>query len=197
MIARRTLLATVGGAVALAGCLTSADTVSQPSDEDTLVVNNTDSADEATASEPKAVDESTTTETAESDDRTDPESTSKRFYEALVTGHVGRVNELVHPESPTYPIEPRHIPPERFEQFETVTIANSEPVSVQDRVVQQLFADVTRTSRMRKEMGADRMQYIHTTFYVTLKDDDQVYLADTVDYLVEDDNKWYVRYDVE
>lgn len=43
-------------------------------------------------------------------------------------------------------------------------------------------------------MGADRMQYVYTTFTVTRKDSDEANEVGTVDYLVEDDGQWYVRY---
>lgn len=127
---------------------------------------------------------------------TDPESTAWRFYEALLGEEVNALNDrLVHPESPSYPVVAADLPPAKFTQFETVRIADSKAVSVQDRVVQQLYPNVTRTSRTRKEMGADRMQYVHTRFYITRPDDDGIYEADTVDYLVEDDDRWYVRYE--
>jgi len=33
----------------------------------------------------------------------------------------------------------------------------------------------------KEEMGVDRLQYVHTTFYVKKPDDEQAYEADTVD----------------
>ncbi len=223
MVSRRTLLATVGGAAALGGCLSGADAGSDPE------------ADQPATDDTEPVD-------AEPPDTTDPITTTRLFYEALVTGDKAALNEwFVHPESPTYPIEDHHLPPERFEPVETVQIASMEAVSVQDRVVQQLYPDVSRSSRTRREMGASRLQYVHTTFYVTLTDDaapqqanesdeiavdnetvdageldddeievedgddaddsegdntdPTVYVAETVDYLVRDDGQWYVRYD--
>ena len=192
MVTRRTLLATLGGSVALAGCLSGgADPTAavEPTETD-----RPDDRPEGVELEP--------TETDRPDDRpegvepTDPESTAWRFYEALLGAEVGALNDrLVHPASPGYPVSAADLPPERFTQFETVRIADTEAVSVQDRVVQQLYPNVTRTSRTRKAMGADRMQYVHTRFYITRPDDDGIYEADTVDYLVEDDGRWYVRYE--
>ena len=192
MVTRRTLLATLGGSVVLAGCLSGgADPTAavEPTETD-----RSDDRPEGVELEP--------TETDRPDDRpevvepTDPESTAWRFYEALLGAEVGALNDrLVHPESPGYPVSAADLPPERFTQFETVRIADTEAVSVQDRVVQQLYPNVTRTSRTRKAMGADRMQYVHTRFYITRPDDDGIYEADTVDYLVEDDGRWYVRYE--
>ena len=192
MVTRRTLLATLGGSVALAGCLSGGSDPTaavKPTETD-----RPDDRPEGVELEPAATDRP--------DDRpeivepTDPESTAWRFYEALLGGEVGALNDrLVHPESPGYPVSAADLPPERFTQFETVRIADTEAVSVQDRVVQQLYPNVTRTSRTRKAMGADRMQYVHTRFYITRPDDDGIYEADTVDYLVEDDGRWYVRYE--
>jgi|AntRauTorcE11897_2_1112592.scaffolds.fasta_scaffold02441_6 hypothetical protein len=177
MVSRRTLLSALGGAVAIAGCLSAG-----PDPDSVAVV------------EPAETDEPD--DSAAAVEPTDPESTAWRFYEALLGGEVDALNDrLVHPESPGYPVAAADLPPERFTQFETVRIADTEAVSVQDRIVQQLYPNVTRTSRTRKAMGADRMQYVHTQFYITRPDDDGVYEADTVDYLVEDDGRWYVRYE--
>ena len=171
MISRRTVIAALGGTAALAGCLSTTD---QPAE-------TTDSPDDEQPSlddERTAVDDDQSTaddqSTSEPPDRTDPIAVVRGFYEALFTGQTAALNEwYVHPESPTYPIESHHLPPPQFEQVETATIASIEPASVQDRVVQQLFADVSHSSRIRREMGAQRLQYVHTTFYVTLSDEPQ------------------------
>ena len=192
MVTRRTLLATLGGSVALAGCLSGGS-------DPTAAVEPTEtdqSSDrpEGVELEPAATDRPD--DRSEVVEPTDPESTAWRFYEALLGGEVGALNDqLIHPASPGYPVSAADVPPERFTQFETVRIADTEAVSVQDRIVQQLYPNVTRTSRTRKAMGADRMRYVHTRFYITRPDDDGIYEADTVDYLVEDDGRWYVRYE--
>ncbi|WP_253737486.1 hypothetical protein [Halohasta salina] len=180
MLTRRTLLSTLGGSVALASCLSG-------------------DSDPAAAVEPtepdRPNDRTVAADRTETVDRTDPESTAWRFYETLLGGDVDALNGLVHPESPGYPVAATDLPPERFTQFETVRIADTEAVSVQDRVVQRLYPNVTRTSRTRKAMGAERMQYVHTRFYITRPDDEGIYEADTIDYLVRDDGQWYVRYE--
>ena len=192
MVTRRTVLSTLGGSVALAGCLSGGSdptTAIEPTETDRPGDRSEDVEFEPTESDrpndrPEVVE------------LPNPESTAWRFYEALLGGEVGALNDrLIHPASPGYPVSAADVPPERFTQFETVRIADTEAVSVQDRVVQQLYPNVTRTSRTRKAMGADRMQYVHTRFYVTRPDDDGIYEADTVDYLVEDDGRWYVRYE--
>lgn len=182
MVSRRRLLAALGGAVAIAGCLSG-----RPDPDPATVVEPTepDRSDDRTA----------TVDRTETVDRTDPESTAWRFYVALLGGETEALNGLIHPESPGYPVAAAEVPPERFAGFETVRIADTEAVSVQDRVVQRLYPNVTRTSRTRKAMGAERMQYVHTRFYITRPDDEGVYEADTVDYLVRDDGEWYVRYE--
>ena len=173
MISRRTVIAALGGTAALAGCLS---TTSQPAettdslseDEQPPLDDEQTALDEQPAGENErtAVDDESTTEPP---DRTDPIAVVRGFYEALFTGQTTALNEwYVHPESPTYPIESHQLPPPQFEQVETATIVSIEPVSVQHRVVQQLFANVTHSSRIRREMGAQRLQYVHTTFYVTL-----------------------------
>ena len=177
MVSRRRLLSALGGAVAIAGCLSG-----RPDPDPAAAVEPAD---------PDRSDDRTATV-----DRTDPESTAWRFYEALLGGEADALNDrLIHPESPGYPVAAADLPPARFRQFKTVRIADTEAVSVQDRVVQRLYPNVTRTSRTRKAMGAERMQYVHTRFYITRPDDDGVYEADTVDYLVRDEGVWYVRYE--
>jgi len=186
MVSRRTLLAMIGGTTAVAGCL------SGTADRSASAADGPLEADDPTAPEPATDDGST----AGSDvDRTDPEPTAWRFYEALLGGETEALNGLIHPESPGYPVVDADLPPARFTEFETVRIAETAAVSVQDRVVQQLYPNVTRTSRTRKAMGAERMQYVHTRFYITRPDDEGIYEADTVDYLVRDDDRWYVRYE--
>ena len=192
MVTRRTVLSTLGGSVALAGCLSGGS-------DPTAAIEPTETDRPGDRSEDVEFEP---TESDRPNDRPEvvelpnPESTAWRFYEALLGGEVGALNDrLIHPASPGYPVSAADVPPERFTQFETVRIADTEAVSVQDRVVQQLYPNVTRTSRTRKAMGADRMQYVHTRFYVTRPDDDGIYEADTVDYLVEDDGRWYVRYE--
>lgn len=158
MLSRRKLLAAVSGAVALSGCLSETEATSARSSENNQA-NDT---------------ESTTTDSAvpEPPDRTDPTAVTHLFYEALLTGDKAALNEwFVHPESPSYPIEDHHLPPARFEPFETVQIVSIEEVSVQDRIVQQLFSEVSRSSRIRREMGGSRLQYVHSTFYLTLAED--------------------------
>lgn len=158
MISRRTLLAALGGTAALAGCVSTTEQPSQTTD-----THETDREQSTVDNEPPV----------EPPDRTDPIAVVRGFYEALFTGDIAALNEwYVHPESPTYPVESEHVPPSQFDQIETATIVSMEEVSVQDRVVQQLFADVGRSSRIRRQMGAQRLQYIHTTFYVTLTDDE-------------------------
>ena len=182
MVSRRTLLAALGGSVGLVGCLSR-------------------TPDPAAIADPAAPDRSEDSPDGRPDDSpavepTDPESTAWRVYEALLGGEADALNDrLIHPESPGYPVAAAELPPARFRQFETVRIADTEAVSVQDRVVQRLYPNVTRTSRTRKAMGAERMQYVHTRFYITRPDDDGVYEADTVDYLVRDEGVWYVRYE--
>lgn len=160
MISRRTLVATVGGMAALGGCLSGTD----PGEADA------DSQQNTGETEPTA-DETDEAE-VEPPETTDPVTTTRLFYEALVTGDKDALNEwFVHPESPTYPIEDHHLPPAQFEPFETVQIVDIQEVSVQDRIVQRLFPEVTRSSRIRRELGASRLQYVHTTLYATLAED--------------------------
>lgn len=171
MLHRRKLLVALGGAVGLAGC--AADTA------------------------PTAESDNTPTEPAEPaiSDSLGPKATTARFYEALFAEDLTALNErLVHPESPTYPLEPKHVPPEAFDEFDDITLGNMEEVSVQDRVVHRLYHNVSHSSRTRREMGAQRLQYVHTTFHVSRADEEQWYAVDVVDYLVRDDDIWYVRY---
>jgi len=171
MISRRTVLAALGGTAALAGCLSTTDQPAETTDSELSDDEQPPLDDNQTAvdGEQPPLDNESTTEPL---DRSDPVAVVRGFYEALFTGQTTVLNEwYVHPESPTYPIEAHHLPPPQFEQVETATIVSIEPVSVQDRVVQQLFANVTHSGRIRREMGAERLQYVHTTFYVTLSEE--------------------------
>lgn len=173
MISRRTVLAALGGTAALAGCLSTTNQPARTTESELSDDEQPPLGDEQTVvdDEQPAVDDESTTEPP---DRTDPIAVVRGFYEALLTGQTAALNEwYVHPESPIYPIEAHHLPPPQFEQVETATIVSIEPVSVQDRVVQQLFANVTHSGRIRREMGAQRLQYVHTTFYVTLSEEPQ------------------------
>jgi len=158
MISRRNLVAAVGGMAALGGCLSEAAPTAEADADSQQGTNKT---------EPAADD----VDEVEPPERTDPVSTTHLFYEALITGQRDALNEwFVHPNSPTYPIEDDQLPPAQFEPFETVQIVDIREVSVQDRVVQRLFPDTSRSSRIRREMGASRLQYVHTTLYATLAD---------------------------
>lgn len=171
MLPRRTVLVALGGAVGLAGCTADA--------------------------EPQATSENATNEPAEWSipDSLGPKATTVRFYEALFAENLPALNErLVHPKSPTYPLEPTHVPPAAFDEFDDITLGEIEEVSVQDRVVHRLYHNVSHSSRNRRAMGAERLQYVHTTFHVSRADEDAWYAVDVVDYLVRDDDIWYVRY---
>jgi hypothetical protein len=47
----------------------------------------------------------------------------------------------------------------------------------------------------RDETGDERRRLPDTTFYLKKPDEERAYEAETVDYTVEDDDQWYVRYD--
>ena len=176
MISRRTLMATVGGVAALGGCLSG----SAPTEADA------DSQQDAGEPGP-AGDEVADPEPPET---TDPITTTRLFYEALITGNKAALNEwFVHPESPTYPIEDHHLPPAQFEPFEMVQIVDIRAVSVQDRIVQRLFPEVTRSSRIRREMGASRLQYVHTTMYATLAEGATLSGANETDEIAVDETE--------
>ena len=178
MPSRRAYLAAVGGIATLAGCTAGGN--QQPATSPSETPNSSATP----ADEQRSVDP-----------RRGPTGTVRQFYRALLAENVDALNAvIVHPASPTYPVESKHVPPKAFQEFSDIQIASVEEVSVQDRVVQRLFANVTRTSRMRKAMGADGLQYVHTIFYVETADEEGSYEADTVDYTVEDDDRWYVRY---
>jgi len=159
MISRRKLVAAVGGVAALGGCLSGSPPTAEADADSEQSANRTEPVAEEIA-EP------------EPPERTDPVTTTRLFYEALITGQKAALNRwFVHPESPTYPIEDHHLPPAQFEPFETIQIVDIRAVSVQDRIVQRLFPEVTRSSRIRREMGASGLQYVHTTLYATLAAD--------------------------
>jgi len=177
MPSRRAFLAAVGGIATLAGCTAGRNRpASTPSNE------TTDQS--ATAADDEGL----------VDPRRGPTGTVRQFYRALLAENVDALNAtIVHPKSPTYPVESAHVPPAAFTEFEDVQIASVEEVSVQDLVVQRL-GNPTQLSDWKEAMDADNIQYVHTTFYVTKPDEEGSYEANTVDYAVEDDG-WYVRYD--
>ncbi|TQQ83511.1 hypothetical protein EGH24_01595 [Halonotius terrestris] len=178
MMHRRDYLLAVGATVGLAGCTAGSN---RPDD----------SGRNATDTDSESTDEI----------ETDPETTVtptervRQFYRALLAENTDALNaKIVHPASPTYPVAESHVPPEAFTQFEDVKIASVEEVSVQDMVVQRL-GNPMQMKDWKEELGADDLQYVHTTFYVKKPGEEQAYEADTVDYAVEDDGIWYVRYD--
>lgn len=177
MPSRRAFLASVGGIATLAGCTAGRNRpASTPSNETT--------------------DQSATVDDDEGivEPRRGPTGTVRQFYRALLAENVDALNAtIVHPKSPTYPVESEHVPPAAFAEFEDIQIASVEEVSVQDLVVQRL-GNPTQLGDWKEAMDADSVQYVHTTFYVTKPDDEGSYEANTVDYTVEDDG-WYVRYD--
>jgi len=177
MPSRRAFLASVGGIATLAGCTAGRNrSASTPSNE-TAGQSATGDDDE------QLVDPSR-----------GPTGTVRQFYRALLAENVDALNAtIVHPKSPTYPVESAHVPPAAFTEFEDVQIASVEEVSVQDLVVQRL-GNPTQLGDWKEAMDADSIQYVHTTFYVTKPDEEGSYEANTVDYAVEDDG-WYVRYD--
>jgi len=167
----------VGGIATLAGC-TAGD-------------NRSPSASPTEPTEPSAT---TNDEQHSVDPRRGPAGTVRQFYRALLAENVDALNAvIVHPKSPTYPVEPEHVPPAAFSEFADVQIANVEEVSVQALVVQRL-GNPTRLGDWKESMNADSVQYVHTTFYTKTPDEEQAYEANTVDYVVEDDG-WYARYD--
>ena len=176
MPSRRAFLAAVGGIATLAGCTAGRNRpASTPSNETT--------GQSTTGDEQHSVDP-----------RRGPTGTVRQFYRALLAENVDALNGvIIHPKSPTYPVEPEYVPPAAFSEFEDVQIANVEEVSVQDLVVQRL-GNPTQLGDWKEAMEADSAQYVHTTFYVKRPDEEQAYEANTVDYTVEDDG-WYVRYD--
>lgn len=174
MPSRRGFLAAVGGIATLAGC--TAGRTDPAATEDTR--------------------ETPTADDAESPDLSrGPTGTVRQFYRALLAENVDALNAtIVHPKSPTYPVESKHVPPAAFTEFEDIRIAKVEAVSVQDLVVQRL-GNPTRLSDWKEAMGVDSIRYVHTTFYVEKPEEDGSYEANTVDYTVSDDDRWYVRYD--
>jgi hypothetical protein len=180
MPSRRDVLLAVGATVALAGC--TAGSNRPETGQQTDGTGGSESTD-GIETEPEP-------ETAVS-----PTERVRQFYRALLAANTDALNtKIVHPASPTYPVTESHVPPEAFSEFEDVQIASVEEVSVQDRIVQRLGKPMEMRD-WKEEMGVDRLQYVHTTFYVKKPDDEQPYEADTVDYAVEDDETWYVRYD--
>ena len=178
MPSRRTFLAGVGGIATLAGCTAGGSRSVARSPNETA-------------------DSSSTTGDGEGvvDPKRGPTATVRQFYRALLAENVDALNtKLVNPKSPTYPVEAKHVPPAAFQGFSEVQIAAVEEVSVQDRVVQQL-GEPTKLRDWKEELAAERLQYVHTTFYVKKPDETQEYEANTVDYTVETDNRWDVRYD--
>ena len=176
MPSRRAFICGVGGIAMLAGCTGGNRSTNSETPNETAAA--------ATADDKQRVDP-----------KRGPTETVRQFYRALLAENVDALNtKIVHPESPTYPVTADQVPPAAFETLSDIQIASVKEVSVQDQIVQRLFANVTRTSRMRKAMGADGLQYVHTTFYVETADKEGSYEADTVDYTVEDNDRWYVRY---
>ena len=178
MPSRRAFLAGVGGIATLAGCTAGGNRpASTPPNETT--------------------DQSATTDDDEGiiEPERGPTGTVRQFYRALLAKNVDALNAtIVHSESPTYPVESEHVPPTAFSEFADVQIVSVEEVSVQDLVVQRL-GNPTQLGDWKDAMGVDKIQYVHTTFYVTKPDEGGTYEANTVDYAVEDDERWYVRYD--
>ena len=178
MPSRRAFLAGVGGIATLAGCTAGRNRPASTPPNETADRSTTADDDEGIV-EPKR----------------GPTGTVRQFYRALLAENVDALNAtIVHPESPTYPVESEHVPPAAFTEFEDIQIASVEEVSVQDLVVQRL-GNPTRLGDWKEAMDADRVQYVHTTFYVTKPDEEGSYEANTVDYTVEDNDRWYVRYD--
>ena len=178
MPSRRAFLAGVGGIATLAGCTAGRNPPASTPPNETAGQSATVDDDEGIV-EPKR----------------GPTGTVRQFYRALLAENVDALNAtIVHPESPTYPVESEHVPPAAFTEFEDIQIASVEEVSVQDLVVQRL-GNPTRLGDWKEAMDADRVQYVHTTFYVTKPDEEGSYEANTVDYTVEDNDRWYVRYD--
>lgn len=168
---RRTFLAALGG-VALAGC-----TAATPAAESTGEAAPNDAP------------------TVHIPDDLTPEETVVWYYQALFSENLTALNErLVHPESPTYPLGAEHVPPGAFDAYDDITLASVEAVSVQDRVVQRLYHNTSHSSRTRRAMGADRLQYVHTTFHVSRPEEEAWYAVDIVDYLVSEDDTWYLRF---
>jgi len=177
MPSRRVFLASVGSIATLAGCTAGGNRSSATS-----------------PSEPTEQSATADSEQHSVDPRRGPTGTVRQFYRALLAENVDALNAtIVHPKSPTYPVESKHVPPAAFTEFADVQIASVEEVSVQDLVVQRL-GNPTRVGDWKEAMEADSIQYVHTTFYVTNPDEKGSYEANTVDYTVEDDG-WYVRYD--
>ena len=177
MPSRRAFLAAVGGIATLTGCTAGGN-----------------QSPATSPSEPTAPSAATDDEQHSVDPRRGPTGTVRQFYRALLAENVNALNAtIVHPKSPTYPVESEHVPPAAFTEFADVQIASSEEVSVQDLVVQRL-GNPTQLGDWKEAMDADGVQYVHTTFYVTKPDKEGSYEANTVDYTVEDDG-WYVRYD--
>ena len=177
MPSRRTFLTAVGGIATLAGCTAGGNQSSATS-----------------PSEPTEPSATTEDEQHNVDPRRGPTGTVRQFYRALLAENVDALNAvIVHPKSPTYPVESEHVPPAAFTEFEDVQIASVEEASVQDLVVQRL-GNPTRLGDWKEAMEADSIQYVHTTFHVTKPDEEGSYEANTVDYTVKDDG-WYVRYD--
>ena len=178
MPSRRAFLAGVGGIATLAGCTAGRNRPASTPPNETADRSTTADDDEGIV-----------------EARRGPTGTVRQFYRALLAENVDALNAtIVHPESPTYPVESEHVPPAAFTEFEDIQIASVEEVSVQDLVVQRL-GNPTRLGDWKEAMDADRVQYVHTTFYVTKPDEEGSYEANTVDYTVEDDDRWYVRYD--
>ena len=173
MLPRRRVLAALGGAMTLAGCA------------GTTAPTDGEAVENSTEPEPDPLPPADLS----------PKATTIHFYDALFAADLTALNErLVHPKSPTYPLESDHVPPAAFDEFADITLGDIEEVSVQDRVVHRLYHNVSHSSRNRRAMGAERLQYVHTTFHVSRADEDAWYAVDVVDYLVRDDDVWYVRY---
>jgi hypothetical protein len=176
MPSRRAFICAVGGIATLAGCTGG--------DRSTNGELPNETAATATADDEQLVDP-----------KRGPAETVRQFYRALLAENVDALNAtIVHPESPTYPVESKHVPPAAFTEFEDVQIASVKRVSVQDRVVQQL-GNPTRLRDWKEAMDADSVQHVHTTFYIKKSGEEQAYEANTVDYTVTDGEGWYVRYD--
>jgi hypothetical protein len=183
MMRRRDYILAVGATVGLAGC-TGGNNRPGTTRSKATKINRSKTA-EGTESDPKSVSKQTV----------GPATKVRQFYRALLAENTAILNrELVHPKSPTYPVTESNLPPKAFAQLAEVTVASVEKVSVQRRVVQRL-GNPTKLLDWKRAMGVDDIQYVHTTFDVKKPDEEQAYVANTVDYTVKDDGNWYVRYD--
>lgn len=179
MTTRRSFIIAFGTAVSTAGCVApSNESGGTTSDRpvDTSVDSNSDD-----------------TQLDSTQDRS-PTGTVRQLYRALIHSDIDRLNtELIHPASPTYPVQSSYLPPEAFREYSRVIIDSAETVSVQSRIVQRLATNVY-VDEIMQAMGVDDVEYVHTTFYLKKPEEERAYEANTVDITVAEDTQWYVRY---